>query len=113
MKMSEKEFKKSICSQEKRVYVELAISDMLKIDFDKIHNNIIVDDQAIVNDSDIPIAKRPYCTVFSFGEYIIIIFKNNSLEEKEDVNCYKIVEQISHKYPDRQVCSINFNEFTK
>ena len=38
MKMTEKEFKESITNEGKRLYVELALSDMLEIDFDEIHN---------------------------------------------------------------------------
>lgn len=111
MKMTEKEFKESITNEGKRLYVELALSDMLEIDFDEIHNKLVIDDLEIVQDENIPISSRPYCTIFSFSEYIVIIFKNNSLEEKEDSICYKIVENISKKYPEMKVCSINFNEF--
>ena len=111
MNITEEEFKASITDKSKRVYMELALSDLLDIDFDEIHNNIIVDDPDIVNDESIPISKRPNCTIFTFSNCIVIIFKNNTIEEKESIESYKIVESISEKYPDKKVCAINFNTF--
>ena len=50
MKFTEKEFKDSITNPEKRLYVELAISYLLGIDFDLIHNQMVIDDPKIIND---------------------------------------------------------------
>lgn len=111
MNITEEEFKASITDKGKRVYMEIALSDLLDIDFDEIHNNIIVDDPDIVNDESIPISKRPYCTILTFSNRIVIIFKNSTIEEKECIESYKIVEKISRKYPQKLVCTINFNDF--
>ena len=111
MHMTEKEFKKSMTSKERRLYLELALSEMLDIDFDSIHNQIIVYDPSIVNDPDIPISKRPDCTILTFADRIVILFKNNSIEEKCSPIVYEITEKISSKNPDKLIAAINFNEF--
>lgn len=111
MNITEEEFKASITDKSKRVYMEIALSDLLDIDFDEIHNNIIVDNPDIVNDESIPISKRPHCTILTFSNRIVIIFKNSTIEEKESIESYKIVETISKKYPQKLVCAINFNDF--
>ena len=78
---------------------------------DSIHNQIIVDDPSIVNDPDIPISKRPDCTILTFADRIVILFKNNSIEEKCSPIVYEITEKISSKNPDKLIAAINFNEF--
>ena len=111
MKISEKEFKESITDNAKRVYLELILSDLLGIDFDQIHNQIVIDDPDIVNDTSIPIKKRPNATIISFTEYIVILFKNNFFAEKSSWTVEEIMRKISHKYPDKKIAGINFNDF--
>ena len=89
MKFTEKEFKDSITNPEKRLYVELAISDLLGIDFDLIHNQMVI----------------------TFGDYIIVLFKNNSYEEKSSRVVDDIMHKISSKYPEKKLAGINFNDF--
>lgn len=111
MNISEEEFKSSIIDKSKRVYLELTLCNLINIDFDEIHNKIIIDDPDIVNDDTIPLAKRPYCTIISFSKYIVIVFKNNTIEEKENIDGFRIVEKVSKKYPQKLVYAINFNYF--
>ena len=111
MKLTEKEFKDSITNPEERLYVELAISDLLGIDFDLIHNQMVIDDSKIINDEDIPLKERPYATIITFGDYIIVLFKNNSYEEKSSRVVDDIMHKISSKYPEKKLAGINFNDF--
>lgn len=111
MKFTEKEFKDSITDPEKRLYVELAISDILGIDFDLIHNQMVIDDPKIIDDEDIPIKERPYATVITFSDYVIVLFKNNSYEEKSSRVVDDIMHKISSKYPEKKLAGINFNDF--
>ncbi|HIS12073.1 MAG TPA: hypothetical protein IAB40_03065 [Candidatus Onthocola stercoravium] len=111
MKFTEKEFKDSITNPEKRLYVELAISDLLGIDFDLIHNQMVIDDPKIINDEEIPLKERPHATIITFGDYIIVLFKNNSYEEKSSRVVDDIMHKISSKYPEKKLAGINFNDF--
>lgn len=111
MKLTEKEFKESFTNKEKRVYVELAISDLLGIDFDLVHNQMVIDDPKIVEDKDIPFSERPYATIITFNDYIIVLFKNNSYEEKKSRVIEDIMHKLSEKYPKKKLACINFNEF--
>lgn len=111
MKLNEKEFKKFITDPKKRLDVELALSNLLGINFNLIHNQMIIDDPNIINGEEILLKQRPYTTIISFNEYIIFIFKNNSYEEKCSRVVDDILRTISHKFPEKKLVGINFNEF--
>lgn len=111
MKISEKEFKDSIIDNKKRPYLELIISDILDIAFDDIHNQLVIDPVEIIKDASIPINKRPYVTIVTFNKYIVLLFKNNSFEEKNSCIVEEIMHKISKKFPDKNVAGINFNDF--
>ena len=111
MNMSNEEFRKSFTSSEKRLYLEVALSDMLNIDFDLIHSNIIVDDPNIMDDEEIALKLRDDAIVLTFDDYIIVVFKNNSLAEKKDDNIEHIIHNLSYKFPKKQICAININDF--
>lgn len=72
---------------------------------------MVIDDSKIINDEDIPLKERPYATIITFGDYIIVLFKNNSYEEKSSRVVDDIMHKISSKYPEKKLAGINFNDF--
>ena len=112
MSMTKKEFKESITSKDRRLYLEMALFELLQLDdFDLVHHNVVIDDPEIIQDQDIPFFKRPDCIVLSVADRIILMFKNDSIQEKCDPAIYEITEKLSSKYSDKFIVAVNFNEF--
>lgn len=110
MKLSKEEFRKSFTDPKKRLYLEVALSDMLGVDFDSIHNKLVIDDESIIKNERLELNLRSDAIVLSFADFIAIVFKNDTLAEKKDDNIEKIMHNLSHEYPNYQIVAINVND---
>ena len=84
----------------------------LDINFEEVHNNIIIDDSDIIYNENINYTKyRPYAIFVNYKNYIFIILKNNSKEDLFNNNNFKLANLISQEFPNKKIKLTNLNFF--
>ena len=110
--ISEKEFKSIVKNKEYIEIIEHIIAGLLDINFEEVHNNIIIDDSDIIHNENINYTKyRPYAIFVNYKNYIFVILKNNSKEDLFNNNNFKLANLISQEFPNKKIKLTNLNFF--
>lgn len=110
--INDKQFKLLFCNYEHAVIFEHTIATLLNIDFNKVHNNIIIDDQDIINNKNINYLKyRPYAIFISYEEYIFIFLINKYKKDLENPKNIMLGNLVADEYPKKSIKLVEINLF--
>ena len=110
--LNEELWKKLFNQPQMLEFLEHFISELMSIDYSKVHNNIVVDADEIVNNDNINYKLfRPFAFFVSFQNYIVIILKNDTLKKAKDHNNVLLAEKVANAFPNKLVVLLNLNSF--
>ena len=110
--LNEKIWKKLFNQPQMLEFLEHFISELMSIDYEEVHNNIVVDADEIVNNEKINYKLfRPFAIFVSLQNYIVIILKNDTLEKAKDHNSVLLAEKVANAFPNKLVVLLNLNSF--
>lgn len=109
--IKEKDYKEELISLKNRQQLFMLLSNILKIPFNTM-KEMVIDDLKIINDPDIAVKKRrPYCTIITLNEWIVVIFINKKFKDSIKKENEEILKSIYTKYPDNRIIWLNINKF--
>ncbi len=108
--LNEKIWKKLFNQPQMLEFLEHFISELMSIDYEEVHNNIVVDADEIVNNEKINYKLfRPFAFFISFQNYIIIFLKNDTLEKAKNPNNAILAKKVADEFSNKIVVLLNLN----